>query len=66
MEYRAIRYTIRTGIERGQWIVVIHPEGIEVPGNKVFGTRDNAEFHARRMIDRWLEPKSRQRARLEP
>ena len=65
MEYRGIRYTVRTGIERGQWVVVIHPKGIEVPGNKVFGTRDDAEYCARRMIDKWLDPKSRQRARLE-
>jgi hypothetical protein len=62
MEYRGIRYTIRAGIERGQWFVAIHPdEGVEVAGNKTLGTREDAEFYAHRMISRWLEPKSRQR-----
>ena len=50
MEYRGIRYTLRAGIERGQWFVAIHPDGIEVCENKVFGDREYAEFHARRMI----------------
>jgi hypothetical protein len=61
MDYRGIRYTIRAGIERGQWCVVIHPdEGVEVSGkNKIIGTREDA---ARRMINRWLDdPKSRRR-----
>ena len=58
MEYRGIRYTIRAGIERGQWFVVIHPEAVEVPANKIFGTREDAELYAHRMIIRWLEPKS--------
>jgi len=61
MEYRGIRYTIRVGIERGQWFVVIHPEGVEVSSNKIFGSREDAEVHADRMIDRWLDAKSRQR-----
>jgi hypothetical protein len=65
MEYRGIRYTIRSGIERGQWHVVIHPKGVEVPANKIFGTREDAEVHAHRMINRWLEPKSRQRTNRE-
>jgi hypothetical protein len=33
---------------------------------KPYGTRVEAESYARRMIDNWLEPKSRQRTRLEP
>jgi hypothetical protein len=45
MEYRGIRYTIRAGIERGQWFVVIHPEGVEVSANKIFGAREDAEVH---------------------
>ena len=65
MEYRGIRYTLRMGIARGQWSVVIYPQGVETTGNKVLGTREEAESQARRMIDRWLEPKSRQRTRLE-
>jgi hypothetical protein len=34
MEYRGIRYTIRAGIEPGQCVVVIHPQGVEVGGKK--------------------------------
>ena len=60
MEYRGIRYTIRAGID-GRWLVVIHPDGIEVPSRQVWGTREGAEVHAHRMIDRWLQPKSRHR-----
>jgi hypothetical protein len=33
---------IRAGIERGQWFVVIHPEGVEVSSNKIFGSREDA------------------------
>lgn len=58
MDYRGIRYTIRAGIERGQWSVVIYPQGVETTGIKVLGGREYAEFHARRMITRWLEGKS--------
>jgi hypothetical protein len=44
MEYRGIRYTIRPGIERGQWFVVIHPEVVEVSANKNFGAREGISF----------------------
>jgi hypothetical protein len=48
MEYRGIRYTIRTGIERWQLFVVIHPEGVkEVSSNKIFGVREDADAYAR-------------------
>jgi len=59
MEYRGIRYTIRTGIERGQWFAVIHPEGVEVAGKVITGTREHAELYARRMIISWLKSKAR-------
>ena len=42
MDYRGIRYTLRAGIERGQWSVVIYPQGVETSGVKVLGTRDHA------------------------
>ena len=62
LEAASMRLKIRAGIERGQWFAAIHPdEGVEVAGNKIIGTREDAEFYARRMINRWLEPKSRQR-----
>ena len=59
MEYRGIRYTIRAGIERGQYRVVIHPDEVEVPAkNKIFFSREDAEAYARRMINSWLEGKT--------
>ena len=59
MEYWGIRYTIRTGIERQQYRVVIHPDEVEVPAkNKIFFSRENAEAYARRMINSWLEGKT--------
>jgi hypothetical protein len=61
MEYCGVRYTIRAGIERGQWFVVIHPEGGDVPANKTYGSRQDAEVQAQRMINKWLDAKSRQR-----
>jgi hypothetical protein len=57
MEYRGIRYTIRVGIARGQYRAVIHPDEVEVPANKIFLSRKDAEAYARRMINRWLERK---------
>jgi hypothetical protein len=60
MEYRGIQYTIRAGFERGQWSVVIYPQGVETTGAKIFGTRDHAERHARRLIRRLLQPKLQQ------
>jgi hypothetical protein len=54
MEYRGIRYTIRSRIERGEWYVAIHPDGIEGPGKVVAGSRDDAESAAQAMIDTWL------------
>ena len=60
MDYRGIRYTLRAGIERGQWSVVIYPEGVETSGVRVLGTRNDAELQARRMIKSWLQSKSQQ------
>ena len=54
MEYRGIRYTIRTRIERDQWSVAIHPAGIEMKGKVVIGPRSDAELQARALIDSWL------------
>ena len=56
MEYKDVRYTIRTGIERGQWFVVLYPPGNEFPEEKrVSGTRKSAERKARSMINAWLQ-----------
>jgi hypothetical protein len=55
MEYRGIRYTIRTRIVREQWSVAIHPAGVEMKGRVVIGLRSDAELQARAMIDSLLK-----------
>jgi hypothetical protein len=57
MEHRGVRYVIRIGIERGQWHVAVHPYGSLPRERTVFGTRDDALFHAHSMIDAWLRKK---------
>jgi hypothetical protein len=63
MEYRGIRYTIRAGIERGQYRACIHPDGDEMLAGQIFLSREDAEAYARHMINRWLTAKSRQNAK---
>jgi hypothetical protein len=63
LEYRGIRYTIRAGIERGQYRAVIHPDGGELLSGTVFGSREAAEVYAQRMINKWLAAKSGQNAK---
>ena len=58
MEYRGIRYTIRAGIERRQYRVAIYPSEVEVPANKIFLSREDAEAYARHMINRRLRRKT--------
>jgi hypothetical protein len=59
MEYRKIRYTVRTRIERTEWTVSIHPAGVEGARRLVTGPRVRAEVLARSMIDRWHERSAR-------
>ncbi len=54
MQYKGIRYTIRTGIERNQWIVAIHPGDVEMSGKVITGDRGQAEALAHSMINKWL------------
>jgi hypothetical protein len=54
MEYKGIRFSIRTGIVRDRWSVAIHPAGGEVPDKVVVGARPKAESMAHSMIDAWL------------
>ena len=62
MEYRGIRYTLRLGIERQKWVIVIHPHNA-APLEKVFtGTRLRAEQLAQSMIDAHRRPKNAQPA----
>jgi hypothetical protein len=65
MEYRGIRYTIRTRIERQEWYVAIHPDGVELPGKVVVGFREKAELQAHTMINDWLRRHPRKHSVVE-
>jgi hypothetical protein len=65
MEYRGIRYTIRTRIERQEWYVAIHPNGVELPGKVVVGSREEAELQAHSMINDWLRKQPRKHSVVE-
>jgi len=54
MQYRGVRYTIKTRTERNEWLVAIHPDGAELPGKVFLGTREAAELRAHYMIGDWL------------
>jgi hypothetical protein len=60
VEYRGIRYTIRSRIEREQWSVAIYPAGVEMAAKVITGPRRNAELLARSMINNWLKRHSTQ------
>src|SRR5436190_13951496 len=55
MEHRGIRYTVRTGIERDQWVIAIHPGDVEMAGKVVNGNREQAEAVAHSLINKWLD-----------
>jgi hypothetical protein len=55
MEHQGVRYTIRAGIERDLWSVAIHPGGTESRARLIYGTREDAELEARRLIDSWTQ-----------
>jgi hypothetical protein len=57
MEHQGVRYTVRAGIKRYLWSVAIHPDGTESRARLIYGTREDAEYEARSMIDRWTQGK---------
>jgi hypothetical protein len=61
MEYRGVRYTIRAGIERDAWSVTIYPDGVESSAHRLYGTRANAEYRARSVINRLLKEQNGER-----
>jgi hypothetical protein len=54
MEYKGIRYLLRSRIERRKWSVAIYP-GTDSREKIVTGTREEAEVQAWSMIDAWLK-----------
>ena len=53
MDYKGIRYTIRTCIERQKWSIGIHPRDADAVEKMVKGTRVEAERQVFSMIDLW-------------
>jgi hypothetical protein len=60
VEHRGVRYAIRVGIEPDVWSVAIYPGSVE-RANRFYGTRANAEFRARSMINRLLKEQNAER-----
>lgn len=55
MEYRGIRYAVRTSIVRRQWRVAVYIDDNEPVERTITGSRLDAESAARVMIDRLLD-----------
>jgi len=54
VEFKGVRYTIRTRIVREEWSVTIYPAGVEMAAKVITGPRENAELLAHSMINTWL------------
>jgi hypothetical protein len=65
MEYRGVRYTIRAGIERDSWSVAIYPDGVESSAHRLYGTRANAEYRVRSVINRLLKEQNGERKQID-
>jgi hypothetical protein len=61
MEYRGVRYAIRIGIARGQWLVAIYLADKELKETTVVGTRRDAEIAGNRIIDAWMKKRFREK-----
>jgi hypothetical protein len=65
MEHRGVRYTVRAGIQRDSWSVAIYPDGVESVAHRFYGTRANAEFRVRSVINRFLEEQNARREQID-
>jgi hypothetical protein len=65
MEYRGVRYAIRAGIEPDMWSVAIYPGGVESVAHRFYGTRANAEFRVRSMINGLLKEQNAERKQID-
>lgn len=65
MEHRGVRYTVRAGIEGDSWSVAIYPDGVESVAHRFYGTRANAEFRVRSVINRFLKEQNAQREQID-
>ena len=63
-EHRGVRYTIRAGIEPDLWSVAIYPGGVE-RASRFYGTRANAEFRTRSMINRLVKDQNAEQEQID-
>jgi hypothetical protein len=63
MQYRGVRYELRTGIVRHEWKVAIYIEESKPVQRTVKGSRREAQATVEGIIDRLLRP-SEKRGRL--
>jgi hypothetical protein len=59
MDHRGVTYTIRVGIVRDHWVVVVHLPNERTVEKQIRAPRCQAEALACSIIDEWLEGKSR-------
>jgi hypothetical protein len=65
MVHRGVSYTIRQGIERNHWTVVVHlPRGKTVE-RPMKGARHRAEATACTIIDEWLQSTDRKTTKIQ-
>jgi hypothetical protein len=60
MDNRGVPYTIRVGIERNHWVVVVHLPNAKTVEKRIRAPRRTAEAVACSIIDDWLEKRGRQ------
>jgi hypothetical protein len=51
MEHRGIRYEVKKGIGKNEWVWLIHTPKLKQ--GKIAGDRDRAVYAAMRAIDHW-------------
>jgi hypothetical protein len=59
MEYRGVQYDIKKGIERDEWVWVVHTPNNKPLGGRISGLRDEAVSAAIRSIDAWCKRQTR-------
>jgi hypothetical protein len=50
-------YRLEFGRTMLLWSVAIHPDGTESRARLIYGTREDGEYEARSVIDRWTQGK---------
>jgi hypothetical protein len=65
IEHRGVRYTVRAWIEGDSWSVAIYPDGVDSVAHRFYGTRANAEYRVRSVINRLLKEQNGERKQID-